>query len=78
MAGVVIETRPNGPYVVCGAMRLVDVDGHVIDLPEDSVVTLCRCGHSGTKPFCDSSHRRVDFVSRPLFHPEPVPEPTER
>lgn len=78
MERVVIETRPNGPYVVRGAVTLVDVDGNAVDLPADSVVTLCRCGHSANKPFCDSSHRRVDFVSRPHFQPEPIPEPTER
>jgi CDGSH-type Zn-finger protein len=37
-------------------------------------VKLCRCGHSGKKPYCDETHRRVDFVSRPSFLPEPVEE----
>ena len=26
-------------------------------LPEGKAVFLCRCGHSATKPFCDSSHK---------------------
>jgi CDGSH-type Zn-finger protein len=28
-----------------------------------SVVTLCRCGESGTKPACDMTHMRVGFVA---------------
>lgn len=73
-----IETRANGPYVVVGPITIVDVEGRRIEVAEGQVVTLCRCGHSANKPFCDSSHRRVDFVSRPLFQPEPViPQPTE-
>ncbi|MGD0256612.1 MAG: CDGSH iron-sulfur domain-containing protein [Thermoplasmata archaeon] len=25
------------------------------------VADLCRCGHSAEKPFCDGSHRRMEF-----------------
>jgi CDGSH iron-sulfur domain-containing protein 3 len=68
--GLRIRTRANGPYLVEGPVTLVDPDGQERFIPEGQNVALCRCGHSATKPFCDSSHKRVDFVSRPSFAPE--------
>ena len=67
-----IRTEANGPYVVTGPVTILDVDGHEHFVPEGHTVKLCRCGHSASKPFCDSTHRRVDFVSRPSFEPEPT------
>lgn len=62
--GVTIKARENGPYLVTGPFTLTDADGTVYELPEGKAVALCRCGHSSTKPFCDSSHKRVDFLAR--------------
>ena len=70
-----IRIQPNGPYLVDGPMTIADADGHLITVPEGKTIKLCRCGHSGTKPYCDGTHRRVDFVSRPTFEPEPVAAP---
>ena len=55
-----ITTRPNGPYLVKGGIRLVDGDGAEYTLPGDTIA-LCRCGHSANKPFCDGSHNRQGF-----------------
>ena len=63
MAEVTIKARANGPYKVEGPVRVVDADGNEFVLPEGSAIVLCRCGQSRTKPFCDSSHKRVGFVS---------------
>ncbi len=67
-----IRTEANGPYVVTGPVAIIDVDGREVVVAAGHTVKLCRCGHSAKKPFCDNSHRRVDFVSRPSFEPEPV------
>ena len=67
-----IRIQANGPYIVTGPMTIEDAEGNVVTVPEGHRVKLCRCGHSGTKPYCDATHRRVDFVSRPSFEPEPV------
>ena len=63
MSDVTITVRPNGPYKIVGPIRLVDADGRAFELPEGSAVVLCRCGHSSTKPFCDSTHKRIGFVA---------------
>ncbi len=63
MADVEIKVRANGPYKVTGPVRIVDAEGRELVLPAGSAIVLCRCGHSQTKPFCDTSHRRVGFVT---------------
>lgn len=63
MSDVTITVRRNGPYKVVGPVRIVDPDGTPFEVPEGSGIVLCRCGQSETKPFCDSSHKRVGFVA---------------
>jgi CDGSH-type Zn-finger protein len=70
MAEPSIRMEANGPYVVTGPITILDADGNEHHVPAGHTVKLCRCGHSAKKPFCDQTHRRVDFVSRPLFLPE--------
>jgi CDGSH-type Zn-finger protein len=61
MADVNIEIRANGPYRVTGPIDLVDMQGQPYTIPEGQWVSLCRCGHSGNKPFCDGAHRDAGF-----------------
>jgi CDGSH-type Zn-finger protein len=59
MADVTITPSENGPYIVTGPVRLQDVDGGEIEHPDP--MAICRCGHSGNKPFCDGTHATIDF-----------------
>jgi CDGSH iron-sulfur domain-containing protein 3 len=63
MSDVTITVRDNGNYRVEGPITILDGEGRPILVPEGKAVLLCRCGHSATKPFCDSSHRREGFES---------------
>lgn len=56
---VTLKVLPNGPVLVDGAVHMVFADGSTEDKPKS--VALCRCGASGKKPFCDGSHKKIDF-----------------
>ncbi|MCC7575832.1 MAG: CDGSH iron-sulfur domain-containing protein, partial [Methanomethylovorans sp.] len=32
-----------------------------VSIPLEPVMTLCRCGGSSNKPFCNDKHRSIDF-----------------
>lgn len=55
---VKITVRPNGPFRVEGPIQLVDANGREWDLTGKPAISLCRCGLSTQKPFCDGSHGR--------------------
>ena len=55
---VKITVRPNGPFRVEGAISLVDVNGQEWDLTGKPAISLCRCGLSSKRPFCDGEHGR--------------------
>tara|TARA_B110001454_G_scaffold47364_1_gene46673 strand:+ start:282 stop:569 length:288 start_codon:yes stop_codon:yes gene_type:complete len=61
MADVNIEIRENGPLRVTGPITITDKDGKGYSIPEGQWVSLCRCGLSEKKPFCDSAHRDGGF-----------------
>ncbi len=49
----------DGPYRVRGAIQVVGADGRAYERRQRQ--TLCRCGQSGNKPFCDGSHWYAGF-----------------
>jgi CDGSH-type Zn-finger protein len=63
MATTKITVRTDGSIRVEGDFEIVDQDGHVFGLAGRNKIGLCRCGHSETKPFCDGSHKRINFQS---------------
>jgi CDGSH-type Zn-finger protein len=66
MAQVKITARLNGPFRVEapeGAVELVDANGTPYDLTGKTAFSLCRCGGSVNKPFCDGTHSRIGFAA---------------
>lgn len=65
MPNVTIKVNKNGPYrveIAEGAeVALVDHEGTPIPLPGPRF-SLCRCGGSTRKPFCDGTHSKIGFL----------------
>ena len=61
MPDVEITIRNNGPYSVSGPIKLVDADGNPVDTSGRERISLCRCGGSTKKPFCDGTHSKIGF-----------------
>ncbi len=55
-----IHLSPDGPYLVTGGVELDGVEW--LEGASREHYTLCRCGASSNKPFCDGSHWYVDFT----------------
>jgi CDGSH-type Zn-finger protein len=90
-----ITVSKNGPYLVTGGVPLVqkeicnDEEGYcrtwreAKKFPLQEEYSLCRCGQSKNKPFCDGSHAKTGFHgaetagSEPyLRHPRVIRGPT--
>ncbi len=56
-----IQAWTDGPYVVRGGVSLVSADGTAYEAREP--YSLCRCGASKNKPFCDGSHSDIGFTA---------------
>ena len=61
MAEVKITVTLDGSLKVEGGVTLQDPEGSEIPTSEGRPFFLCRCGASANKPFCDGSHKRVEF-----------------
>ncbi|WP_371778310.1 CDGSH iron-sulfur domain-containing protein [Streptosporangium subroseum] len=63
----------DGPYVVYGGIplrrkrKIVSTENDALTwktdepLATEDTYALCRCGHSGNKPLCDGTHRKIGF-----------------
>jgi len=56
----VITPYQDGPLLVRGDFELRTPDGERIE-PGRDPVALCRCGKSAVKPFCDGTHKAINF-----------------
>jgi len=50
-----ITIIPNGPIMIKDDCEVTLADGSVVN--KETKVTLCRCGLSANKPFCDGGHK---------------------
>jgi len=70
----IVEDVPagvSGPIWVKGKIPIISADGH--EYERRNRVTLCRCGCSENKPFCDGTHIPVEFNDD--FFPKKKPQP---
>ena len=76
--GTTLTPIRDGPLLVVGEIEVRREDGTLEKLPR---ATLCRCGHSRHKPFCDNQHLAVGFRAPGLpykIHLSPVrPHPLQ-
>jgi len=75
MAATKIVVRNDGSLRVEGDFEMVDQAGKPFGLGGRTAVSLCRCGQSATKPFCDGAHKRINFQSAIEAHDLPPAPP---
>ncbi len=55
-----ITIRRNGSYFVEGPITIIDSNGQPMKIDKPAF-SLCRCGQSANKPFCDGTHKTCGF-----------------
>ena len=56
----------NGSARIEGDFEILDASGNAYGLGGRTIISLCRCGHSANKPFCDGAHNKVGWENEPL------------
>jgi len=62
-----VRVRPNGPLFLRGDFTIVDGE----ETKKETRLSLCRCGHSKNKPFCDNAHKEAQFKDSGKVEPNP-------
>jgi CDGSH-type Zn-finger protein len=75
MAATKITVKNDGSILLEGDFQIVDQTGKAFGLGGRSAISLCRCGLSENKPFCDGAHRRQGFQSVIEARDLPPPAP---
>jgi len=65
----------NGPLRIEGDFTICDSQGNPFGLAGRTAISLCRCGQSANKPFCDGSHGRIAFQDVCEARELPPPKP---
>jgi uncharacterized Fe-S cluster protein YjdI len=55
----VVETVTDGPLMVHGTIKVKNSSGEITT--KSKVTAFCRCGNSLNKPYCDGTHKKIDF-----------------
>lgn len=56
---LLVRPSPRGPLLLSGVLELRSADLKTYARIQHPA--LCRCGHSGLKPFCDGTHHDIGF-----------------
>jgi CDGSH-type Zn-finger protein/uncharacterized Fe-S cluster protein YjdI len=56
-----VTVSKDGPYLITGGVELIGDNIEFGDGASKEHYTLCRCGASQNKPFCDGMHRAINF-----------------
>ncbi len=75
MAATKIVPTNNGPLRIEGDFEIQDPQGNAFGLAGRTSISLCRCGHSSNKPFCDGTHKQIGFQSEVQARDLPPPKP---
>jgi CDGSH-type Zn-finger protein len=65
----------HGPIRIEGEFEIYDAQGKPYGLAGRTVISLCRCGQSANKPFCDGAHARTGFQNLCEARDLPPPKP---
>jgi CDGSH-type Zn-finger protein len=70
-----VTVNNDGSIKLEGDFEIYDPQGNRFGLAGRTVISLCRCGNSQNKPFCDGSHRTSGFRDTVIARELPPPQP---
>jgi CDGSH-type Zn-finger protein len=70
-----VTINNNGSIRLEGDFTIQDAEGREFGLGGRTIISLCRCGHSMNKPFCDGQHKVNGFDSSCPARELPPPKP---
>jgi len=54
-----INVMPHGPLIITGNIEVTDGHGNIET--KSKKTSFCRCGASANKPYCDGTHKKIEF-----------------